>query len=231
METTNRNKPNGCSVALIIGILVPVLFYMTFRYLDTNRQTLDTETCLPIFGNKSLSASGDTVYHVLPEFSFINQEGDTITDAIMENKVVVADFFFTTCPSICIDMTKNLRTIQNYFLNDKDVLILSYTVDPETDSVEQLKKYAVEHDVNARMWHLLTGDKKELYNLARNGYLVTAVQGDGGSKDFIHSEKLVLLDKERRIRGFYDGTKTKEINKLKKDIKTLLVSYIVPQKE
>lgn len=231
MEIRNRNKPNGCSVALIIGVLVPVLFYVAFRYLDTNRPILDTQTCLPIYGNKYLNDAKDTIYHRIPPFSFLDQEGDTITEAIMSDKVVVADFFFTTCTSICIDMTKSLRTIQNFFLNDKDVMILSYTVNPEKDSVGQLKKYSVENDVNARMWHLLTGEKKNLYDLARNGYLVTAVQGDGGQSDFIHSEKLVLVDKEKRIRGFYDGTNEKDVERLKKDIKTLLVSYIAPKKE
>ncbi|HMY42519.1 MAG TPA: SCO family protein [Chitinophagales bacterium] len=226
------NKGNrGCLIAGIIGVIFPLIFFVIFKYMDTNREQLNTDTCLPIYGNKTLNNSKDTVYHIVPSFSFLDQNGDTITDAIMQNKVVVADFFFTTCSSICIDMTKNLRKIQEHFLNDRDVMILSYTVDPEVDSVKQLQKYAVENDVNGKLWHLLTGDKKELYALARNGYLVTAVQGDGGPKDFIHSEKLVLVDKERRIRGFYDGTKDDEIIRLKKDAQKLLVSYIIIPEE
>ncbi|HQD13415.1 MAG TPA: SCO family protein, partial [Chitinophagales bacterium] len=112
-----------------------------------------------------------------------------------------------------------------------DVLILSYTVDPETDSVPRLFDYAVEKDVNSKMWHLLTGDKKEIYKLARNGYFITAMQGDGGPNDFIHDQKFVLLDKEGRIRGYYDGTNDQSVDRMMDDIQTLLVSYIVPMKK
>lgn len=226
-----ETKKNGCLVAAIIAVIFPIAFLIVFKYLDSNRQVLETDKCLPIYGNKLLDDNKDTIYHTISEFSFVNQNGDTVTDKIMEGKVVVADFFFTTCPSICIDMTKNLGKIQEHFFNDRDVLILSHTVDPETDSVGQLKKYALEKNVDSKVWHLLTGDKKDLYAIARNGYLVTAVQGDGGPNDFIHSEKLVLIDKERRIRGFYDGTNDESVEKLKKDIQLLLVSYIVPMKE
>lgn len=234
-----KSQKNGCLIALIVAVLVPIVFLIFFKYLDTNRQTLETDKCLPIYGNKlpkeTTNSKGDvvidTIYHTIPKFSFINQNGDSINQDIMKNKVVVADFFFTSCPTICIDMTNNLHIIQEEYFNDKDVLILSHTVDPETDSVGQLKKYAIEKDVNSKVWHLLTGNKKDLYAIARNGYLVTAVQGDGGSNDFIHSEKLVLIDKEKRIRGFYDGTKLESIERLKKDIQLLLVSYIVPMKE
>lgn len=234
-----KNQKNGCLFALIIAVLVPILFLIIFKYLDTNRQTIEPNKCLPIYGNKLpkqyTNAKGklvtDTIYHTIPDFSFVNQNGDTITQEIIKNKVIVADFFFTTCPTICINMTSNLHKIQEKYFNDKDVLILSHTVDPETDSVGQLKKYAIEKDVNSKVWHLLTGNKKDIYSIARNGYLVTALQGDGGPNDFIHSEKLVLVDKERRIRGFYDGTKDESIEQLKKDIQLLLVSYIVPMKE
>jgi protein SCO1/2 len=130
-------------------------------------------------------------------------------------------------------MTRNLKRVQDKFQseNHRDVLILSHTVDPETDSVKQLFNYMLDHDINTNMWQLLTGDKKALYGQARNGYFITALQGDGGSTDFIHSEKLILIDKEHRIRGYYDGTDDKSVDKLIDDIKMLLVSYIVPMKK
>jgi protein SCO1/2 len=234
-----NNQKNGCLTAFSLAVLVPIIFLIIFKYLDSNRQTIETDKCLPIYGNKLpnqfTNSKGkivtDTIFHTIPDFSFVNHNGDTITQEIMKNKVVVADFFFTTCPSICIDMTSNLHKIQEEYFNDRDVIILSHTVDPETDSIGQLKKYAIEKDVNSKVWHLLTGNKKDLYAIARNGYLVTAVQGDGGPNDFIHSEKLVLIDKEKRIRGFYDGTNDAAIEQLKKDIQLLLVSYIVPMKD
>lgn len=223
-----KDRKNGCLIAALIGVLFPLLFFYVFKHLDNNREVLTPENCLPIYGNKQFDGK-DTIYHTIPAFSFLNQNGDTISDSIMYDKVIVADFFFTTCPSICIDMAKNLRKIQHHFFNEKDVRILSFTVDPETDSVPQLQKYAVENEVNSKIWHLLTGNKKELYDLARNSFLVTALKGDGGPNDFIHSEKLILIDKERRIRGYYNGTDEASVDQMRIDIQRLLVSYIMPE--
>lgn len=233
-----KNK-TGFLIAIVVIILFPALFFIYFKYQNQHRPTLETDRCLPIFGPKEPFASKDykgrdiidTAYFVIPPFSFLDQNGDTVTNAIMKDKVVVVDYFFTTCQSICIDMTRNLKKIQEKFVTDRDVLILSHTVDPETDSVKQLFKYAVENNVNSKMWRLLTGDKKQLYDQARYGYFITAMKGDGGPNDFIHSERLVLIDKEGRIRGYYDGTKDEMVDKLITDIQTLLVSYIVPMKK
>jgi protein SCO1 len=233
-----KTRQNGCLIALLVGVVTPLIFFLVFYQMEKTRPTLETLKCLPIYGPKKpvevTDEKGrketDTIYHQVPDFSFLDQNGDTITQQIMLGKVTVVDFFFTTCPTICIDMTRNLKRVQEKFIQDRDVLILSHTVDPEADSVGQLRKYAVEHDVNTKMWHLLTGDKKKLYDQARFGYFITALQGDGGPNDFIHSEKLVLLDKEGLIRGYYDGTNDAAVDQLMEDIKLLLVSYIVPMK-
>lgn len=234
-----NNKKIGFTAALIVVVIFPVAFFLFFDYLHKHRPTLETDKCLPIYGPKEPFKSKnyrgrniiDTAYFKVPAFSFLDQNGNTVTDTIMNGKVTVVDFFFTTCKSICIDMTSNLHRVQDKFITDKDVLILSHTVDPETDSVKQLFSYAVEKDVNSKMWRLLTGDKKEIYRQARNGYFITANQGDGGPNDFIHDQKLVVIDKERRIRGYYDGTDAASVDQMIKDIQMLLVSYIVPMKK
>ena len=235
----DSKRKNGCFIAFLVGVIVPVIFFLIFFTLDKKRPSLETLKCLPIYGPKKAievkdedgNKRIDTVYHHIPAFSFLDQNGDTITQATMLGKVSVVDFFFTHCPGICIDMTRNLKRLQDKYIQDKqDLLILSHTVDPEADSVGQLKKYAVEKDINSKMWHLLTGDKKKLYDQARFGYFITALQGDGGPNDFIHSEKLVLVDKEGLIRGYYDGTSDSVVDKMMTDVQLLLVSYIVPMK-
>jgi protein SCO1/2 len=154
-----------------------------------------------------------------------NQNGETITQEFYNNKIYVADFFFTTCPTICPIMTENMGYIQEKIKNDSDILLLSFSVTPEIDSVEQLKKYALEKNVIDSKWNLVTGNKKDIYNLARTSYLVAKTNGDGGKYDMIHTENFVLVDKEKRIRGFYDGTNSKEMDQLLNDIKILKNSY------
>ncbi|SDM16059.1 SCO family protein [Kriegella aquimaris] len=165
-------------------------------------------------------------YHTIADFSLTNQNGKTITDADYHNKIYIADFFFTTCPTICPLMTKNMADIQKRIINDDDVLLLSHSVTPEIDSVSQLKKYALEKGVNDSKWNLVTGDKKQIYELARKSYLAVKDDGDGGAYDMIHTENFILVDKEKRIRGFYDGTKSDEIDKLMDDLAVLRASYI-----
>ena len=163
-------------------------------------------------------------YHKISNFSLTNQNGETVTEENYNNKIYVADFFFTTCPSICPIMTENMFYIQEKTIN-KDVLLVSYSVTPEIDSVAQLKKYAIEKGVNDSRWNLLTGEKKDIYELARKSYLVAKNNGDGGKYDMIHTENFVLIDKEKRIRGFYDGTNKEEMDKLLNDIQILEKSY------
>lgn len=164
-------------------------------------------------------------YHTIADFELVNQNGELVSEKNYENKIYVADFFFTTCPSICPIMTKNMGEIQQSILDDEDVLLLSHSVTPKIDSVAQLKKYAVEKGVIDKKWNLVTGDKKQIYELARKSYFAVTNDGDGGPFDMIHTENFILVDKERRIRGFYDGTDRESISKLLDDIKILKESY------
>lgn len=159
-------------------------------------------------------------YHTIADFSLTNQNGKTITQDDYKNKIYVADFFFTTCQTICPIMTDHMVEIQETLKNDDDVLLLSHTVTPEIDSVAQLKKYALEKGVNDAKWNLVTGDKKEIYDLARKSYLA-AKDVPFSENDLVHTENFVLVDKKKRIRGFYDGTDAESIKKLLADIKIL----------
>lgn len=182
-------------------------------------------------GKKSLAANGkDTIYHSIEPFSFINQNGETITEKNYEGKIYVADYFFTTCKSICPKMATELLRVQDKFAYTKgQIQILSHTVNPENDSVSVLKAYSEMIHANTSTWNFVTGDKKQLYDMARNSYLLNATSGDGGPDDFIHSEFLVLVDKEKHIRGMYDGTDIKAVNSLLDDIKVLIAEYTIKE--
>lgn len=160
-------------------------------------------------------------YHEVADFKLVNQNGDTISQKDYENKIYITDFFFTTCQSICPNMTDHMVKIQEVFKDDPEVLLLSHTVTPEIDTVAQLKRYAEEKGVIDSKWNLVTGDKKQIYDLARKSYLVAKSQGNGGKYDMIHTENFALIDKERRIRKFYDGTDPEAIEELIEDIKLL----------
>ena len=164
-------------------------------------------------------------YHKIADFKLVNQNGDTITQEFYKDKIYIADFFFTTCLTICPVMTDHMIKIQEKIKNDEDVLLLSHTVFPVADSVPVLKKYAREKGVIAEKWNLVTGDKKEIYDLARKSYLATKSTGDGGPYDMIHTENFVLVDKDRQIRGFYDGTDPEAIEELMHDLKVLKAEY------
>ena len=164
-------------------------------------------------------------HHKIANFSLTNQNGKTITQNNYKNKIYVADFFFTTCQSICPIMTKNMADIQKEILKDDDVLLLSHSVTPEIDTVAQLKRYAIKKGVNDKKWNLVTGDKKQIYRLARKSYLAVKDNPDAGPYDMVHTENFMLIDKKRQIRGFYDGTNPEDIDKLLKDIKHLKKEY------
>lgn len=159
-------------------------------------------------------------YHTIADFSLTNQNGMTITQDDYKDKIYVADFFFTTCQTICPIMTGHMLEIQEKLKNDDEVLLLSHSVTPEIDTVAQLKKYALEKGVNDDKWNLVTGNKKEIYDLARKSYLA-AKDVPFSENDLVHTENFVLVDKKKRIRGFYDGTDPESIEKLLADIKIL----------
>ena len=160
-------------------------------------------------------------YHKIADFSLINQNGKIITQADYKDKIYVADFFFTTCQTICPIMTTNMAAIQKEIIDDNDVMLLSHSVTPQIDDVAQLKKYALEQGVDDKKWNLLTGDKKQIYELARKSYLAVKTFGNGDEYDMIHTENFMLIDKKRQIRGFYDGTNEEDMERLLDDIKIL----------
>lgn len=164
-------------------------------------------------------------YHRIADFSLTNQNGKTVTQNDFKGKIYVADFFFTTCPTICIAMTDNLIKVQEKIKNNPNVMLLSHSVTPKMDSVAQLKKYALEKGVIDNKWHLVTGDKKVIYELARKSYLAVKEDGDGGPFDMIHTENFILVDPESRIRGFYDGTDLNEIDRLLEELDWLMEEY------
>jgi protein SCO1 len=191
------------SVITIATVLVLGTFWMLSNAFTKNK--------LPVLGEPG---------HIAGSFSFVNQDGKQINEKSVENKVTLVEFFFTSCPSICPRMNENLKEVYKKFKEDTGFMILSHTVDPERDSVSVLKKYAQRYDAEIPGWEFLTGDKDELYKTASRDYLLAAV--DSGSSNFIHTQYVALLDRQRRIRGFYDGTNKESISKLESDIKTLL---------
>lgn len=188
---------------------------------------------LPIYSPKQTNPElvDSTVAHIkkrhrIADFKLINQNSDTITQKDYQNKIYVADFFFTTCQTICPIMTSNMKTIQQATLLDNDIKLLSHSVTPEIDRPAQLKRYAQEKGVISEKWNLVTGSKKEIYDLARKSYLVAKY--DPKPEDLynmIHTENFVLIDKQRRVRGRYDGTDSKAIEQLLSDIELLKNEY------
>lgn len=160
-------------------------------------------------------------FHTIADFSFTNQNGKTITQKDYEGKIYVADFFFTTCGSICPKMTANLEEVQKAIAQNPKVMLLSHTVTPEIDSVPVLKAYAIKHHVDDAKWNLVTGDKKDIYTMARQSYLAVKLGKPDEMYDMVHTENFVLVDTKRRVRGFYDGTNPEEIKRLIADINWL----------
>ena len=164
----------------------------------------------------------EKAFHKIPDFSLTNQLGETVTQNTFENKIYISDFFFTTCPGICPKMTGNMAKIQEEFKNDNDILLLSHSVMPSTDSVSVLKTYADNNNVIDYKWHLVTGDRNEIYSLGRDHYFVESDLGEVKSiDDFLHTENFLLIDKNKHIRGIYNGLNRASIAQLITDIKAL----------
>lgn len=172
-----------------------------------------------LVGDTALAQRGE---HRLLPFRLIDQQGDSLHLRDLQGKVVLADFFFTRCGSICPKMSTQMVRVQQAFLNDDRVLLLSHSVTPETDSVPVLAAYAERYGVLHRRWRLLTGDRRQIYFLARNSWFAAMDQGDGGPDDFVHTENFVLADPQGRLRGFYDGTKPEEVDRAIGDMRKLL---------
>ena len=203
----------------IIGAIVIILLWNACKFNDSKKT-------LPILGNRQAVTKNvngnpvtDTVYETIPAFSYINQYGDSVTNKKLDGDIYVADFFFTTCPSICPIMQRNMLNVYNAFKDVDGVKIISYTIDPKYDSVPVLKKYADKLGISGNTWWLLQGHKDETYQLAKS-YLVS-VQEKNPAGEYIHDGYFILIDKQKRIRGTYDGTNADQVKLLIDDIKTL----------
>lgn len=205
-------------VLIVFSVITISLFYSALKPQKT----------LPIYNPADVNPElvDSTVqykskYHTIADFSFVNQNGKMITQKDYEGKIYVADFFFTTCGSICPKMTTNLAGVQKAIVNNPKVMLLSHTVFPEVDSIPVLKEYAKKHGVIDSKWNLVTGDKKEIYTMARKSYLAVKLGRPDQLYDMVHTENFVLVDQKRRVRGFYDGTNKEEMQRLLDDIEFL----------
>jgi protein SCO1/2 len=198
-------KGGALKLGILLVFILPVTAYALLNIYEKKLKKL------PVLGTIG----------VIADFSFTNQDGKMVRPDKWKNKIVVVDFFFSHCTSICPKMTSNMKKIYGSFTNDKEIQFASFSVDPERDSAAQLHGYAQRWEINTANWDLLTGDKRDIYRLARNSFRIVATDGDGGPNDFIHSDKLVLVDKKARIRGYYDGTSDTEISQLLQDLKKL----------
>jgi len=205
-------------ILILCAIAIVIIFKM-----------FDTEEVLPVYNptdfnpelvDKSLLSTSKN--HMVSDFELINQNGEIITQADYEGKIYVTDFFFTRCQTICPVMTDNMAIIQKEFDKNDEIMFLSLSVTPEIDSVAVLRAYANNKGVIDSKWNVTTGDKKHIYELARKSYFAVVEQGDGGLQDFIHTSNFILVDKEKQIRGIYDGTNPEDIKHLINDIHILL---------
>lgn len=198
-------KNPGYRLFLAAVVLLPLSVYAVVKWYE------NSFAALPVLIGKD---------HRVADFHLVNQQGRPASLNDWDGKIVVADFFFTHCPVVCPKLTRSLQRVQDGHRSDGNFLITSFSVDPERDSAAQLQRYAERMNVNGA-WLLLTGDKKAIYKLARNSFSVAATDGDGGPQDFIHSEMLVLVDRQKRIRGYYKGTNEAEVTNLIRDISRL----------
>ncbi len=233
MSNTSNRGSNRQTVLFIA--LLPLLLFGLF-YLYTKRARADVSTM--VYPEKMFTVGVDTIvtdnyksidsiFHEIPDFTFTNQYGQEISKADFQNKVIVADFFFTSCPTICPKMTTQLARVQDAFIRDDHVVFLSFTIDPKRDSVAVLKAYGEEYGAIPGKWHFLTGDKDAIYELAGEGFKLAARSegGEASHDGFVHSERLVVVDPDWNIRGFYNGTDVKDVNFMMGDISLIMKEY------
>ena len=213
-------------------VFIVIFFSIASAILLLFYEALTPKKVLPIFQPNDVnyelvdsSIQHIKRFHKIKSFEFLNQNGEKISEKDYEGFIYVADFFFTTCPSICPIMTNNMVKIQNYIKDKKKVKLLSFSVTPDIDSVHVLKEYSIKKGVDDKYWNLLTGDKSKIYSLARKSFLVVKENVESHSHSMIHTENFVLVDREKRIRGFYDGTDDTDMQVLKEDIGILLEGY------
>lgn len=224
---------------LLATLLVPALLYVFLRFATKNHYVLprylpkiDSTRGEPLMGNVKLldgQEITDTIFNHIPPFKLIDQDGKVIDQSVVKGKIYVASFFFTRCGTVCPKISSQLTRVQDIFRHKPDIVFLSHSVDPEHDRPAQLKAYAQKYDAIPGKWYFLTGTKADIYDLALHGYYLPVV--DAGVKEgkpdetFIHSEKLVLVDKDGIVRGFYDGTDKVDVDRLVLEIRVLLDIY------
>lgn len=208
-------------IIIIIGVGIAIAYFMidkpkplkVFNPIDLNPKLVDE------------SVQSVDKFHRVTTFDLTDQDGNKVTENTFKDKIYITDFFFVTCPTICPKMTDQMHRVYQEFKDNDAILFLSHTVMPESDSVAVLKEYADELKVSSNKWKFVTGDKKQIYDLARKTYFAAVTEGDGGVDDFIHTENFILVDKEKRLRGFYDGTSKEDVDRLIREIYTLLEEY------
>lgn len=221
---------------LFACFLLPALLCFGFYYFVIRKPIVNKDASifksLPIIGERDIDPlTKDTIYHTIPAFQLINENNELFDSRELDGKIYVADFFFTTCKSICPKMSSEMARVQKKLSYlKKNFHLVSFTVNPENDTAAVLKNYANMVHANEEMWTFLTGDKKLIYDLGKNAYLINAIDPDGVGDDFLHSEFLILVDKEKRVRGFYDGTSISEVNRLMDEVKVLNASYALAKK-
>lgn len=209
-----------------ISIIIPILVTVLLTSCSTKSDLEAGAIKLPVYGERYYDDEiKDTAYHHIPDFELINQDSVVITQKDIEGKIIVADFFFTSCTTICPKMTNSLKTVAKAIKDMNDVFIVSHTVDPEIDSIETLRTYAKENQINTKKWWFLTGDEFFIHEHGGEGYLLNVMRDSTAQGGFLHSSIFVLVDKSKKIRGFYDGTIMKEVEKLISDIKILNAEY------
>lgn len=209
-------------MVLVCILLIPVLIFMFLKGFGTNSYEI------PIYYQNGTDNPfkecpiTDTTQHYIPDFTFVNQEGNPVGKAEMEGKITIVDFFFTSCPSICPVMSKEMERVNDMFRDEPRIQILSISIDPEFDTPEILKEYADNHNAEAGKWDFLSGGKLETYQLAKCGFILPTLDGNGIPDDFAHSDKFTLVDEEGRIRGYYSGTSREDVDLLMLEAKILL---------
>jgi protein SCO1/2 len=215
---------DGCSANVRgakyeVRILTVVAVFFAFCFLFFSCVEKKSEP-LPILGERNVEGN-DTVYHTIAGFRFLDQDSAVVTGDTFKDKIYVADFFFTSCRTICPIMKTQMLRVYDSIENDADVLLLSHTIDPEYDTVGRLHDFAERLGVKSNKWHFVTGAKDSIYNIAQTSYFATAMQDTSEPDGFIHSGAFLLIDKKKRIRGKYDGTKEDDVNRLLRDIRKL----------
>jgi len=208
---------------VILGIGITITYFMVdktkvlkvYNPIDINPELVDE------------SVRNVDKFHRVGAFNLTDQDGNEVTENVFKSKIYITDFFFVTCPTICPKMATQMKRVHDEFTDNPDILLLSHTVMPVADSVPVLNEYAKELAVSSDKWKFVTGDKKQIYSLARKTYFAAITEGDGGIDDFVHTENFVLVDKEKRLRGFYDGTSKTDVDRLISDIYALLEEYKV----